>query len=164
MPSAAGIPSRLSRVGEDVLREGASTMSIGIFLERDHQPTRKQVLDALGTRRPLWDELTRFIADNYRMRGEWSFGGTKYGWNLWYRKGGKTLVTLYPQKEGLTAQIVLGKDQTAQALDLRLGKNVGMVLKETPQLHDGRWLFIKVRRERDVKDVQQLLRIKRPPR
>ena len=45
----------------------------------------------------------------------------------------------------------------AQKRHLRLGKNVGTVLKETPQLHDGRWLFVKVKTEKDVKDIQQLL-------
>jgi hypothetical protein len=47
---------------------------------------------------------------------------------------------------------------------LKLGKNVGTVLTETPQLHDGRWLFIKVKTAKDIKDIQQLLQVKRRPR
>jgi hypothetical protein len=122
------------------------------------------VLEALGAKRSLWEELTQFIADNYPIPGEWNFGGKNYGWNLWYRKSGKTLVTLYPQQGFLVAQIVLGKDQVEQALNLKLGKNVGTLLRETPQLHDGRWLFIKVKTAKDVKDIQQLLQVKRRPR
>ena len=119
---------------------------------------------ALGVKRPLWEELLRFIAANYPIPGEWNFGGKNYGWNLWFRKSGKTLVTLYPQDRYFVAQIVLSKDQVEQAAALRLGKNVGTVLTETPQLHDGRWLFIKVKTKRDVVDIQQLLQIKRRPR
>ena len=139
-------------------------MAIGIFLDQEYQPTETAVFAALGAKQPLWTELTQFIADNYPISGEWNFGGKNYGWNFWYRKSGKTLVTLFPQDGYFVAQIVLGKDQVAQALKLKLGKNAGTVLTETPQLHDGRWLFIKVKTAKDVKDIQQLLQIKRRPR
>ena len=139
-------------------------MTIGIFIDKAHQPTTTEVFEALDTKRALWEGLTQFIADHYPIPGEWNFGGKNYGWNLWYRKSGKTLVMLYPQKGYFVAQIVLGKDQVEQALTLKLGKNVGTVLTETPQLHDGRWLFIKVKTAKDVKDIQQLLPIKRRPR
>jgi uncharacterized protein YdeI (YjbR/CyaY-like superfamily) len=144
--------------------ERSSTMPIGLFLDRDFQPTEIAVFEALGAKRPLWEELTGFIAANYPVPGEWNFGGKNYGWNLWYRKSGTTLVTLYPQDRYFVAQIVLGRDQVEQALALKLGANVGTVLTETPQLHDGRWLFIKVKTKRDVADIQQLLQIKRRPR
>lgn len=145
--------------------EGSSaTMTIGLFADKDYQPTETAVREALGAKRPLWEALTQFIADNYPIPGEWNFGGKNYGWNLWYRKSGKTLVSLYPQTGCFVAQIVLGKDQVEQALALKLGKNAKTVLAETPQLHDGRWLFIKVKTKQDVADIQQLLQIKRRPR
>jgi hypothetical protein len=144
--------------------ERSSAVPVGLFLDKEYQPTEIAVLEALGVKRPLWEELTRFIADNYPSPGEWNFGGKTYGWNLWYRKSGKTLVTLYPQDRYFVAQIVLGKKQVEQALMLKLGKNAATDLTETPQLHDGRWLFIKVKTEKDVKDIQQLLQIKRRPK
>lgn len=139
-------------------------MSIGVFLDKDHQPTAKEVLAAVGSKQALWEEITRFIADNYPIPGEWSFGGKNYGWNLWYRKSGRTLTSLFPRQDGFIAQIVLGRDQVEQALGLKLGKHVGTVLRETPQLHDGRWLFILVKSKRDAQDIRQLLQIKRKPR
>jgi uncharacterized protein YdeI (YjbR/CyaY-like superfamily) len=164
------IQETVRRVGENKNTayredEGSSvTMTIGLFADKEFQPTETAVLEALGAKRPLWEELTHFIADNYPIPGEWSFGGKNYGWNLGYRKSDKTLITLYPQDRYFVAQIVLGKEQVEQALTLKLGKNVGTVLAETPQLHDGRWLFIKVKTKRDVADIKQLLQIKRRPR
>jgi uncharacterized protein YdeI (YjbR/CyaY-like superfamily) len=163
------IQETVRRVGENKNTayredEGSSvTMTIGLFADKEYQPTETAVLEALGAKRPLWEELLRFIADNYPIPGEWNFGGKNYGWNLWYRKSGKTLITLYPQDRYLVAQIVLGKHQVEQALTLKLGKNVGTVLTETTQRHDGRWLFIKVKTKRDVADIKQLLQIKRRP-
>lgn len=139
-------------------------MSIGIFSDKDHQPSTQEVFHALGSKWPLWERLTQFISDNYQMPGDLSFGGKKYGWNVWYRRSGKTLVSLYPHQEYFVTQIVLGRDQAEQALKLKLGKNVRQVVEDAPQLHDGRWLFIKVRSEKDVKDIEQLLQIKKRPR
>ena len=62
------------------------------------------------------------------------------------------------------AQIVLGNVEVEQALQLELGEAVGTLLRETPQFHDGRWLFIPVRTERDAEDVKQLLQVKRRPK
>ncbi len=140
-------------------------MSIGIFLDKAHQPTAREIAQVLGARKLLWERLTRFIMGTYQMPGELTFGGKKYGWNFWYRKGGKALVSLYPQQGYFVAQVVLGGEQAEQALALKLGKKVRTYLEQAPQLHDGRWLFVKVRTEKDVKDIEQLLLIKkRPPR
>ena len=138
-------------------------MSIGSFIDKDHQPTPEEVTRMLGAKKPLWDELTSFFADKYQVSTELSFGGKNYGWNLWYRRGGKSLATLYPHKNSFIVQIVLGKDQVEKARTLTLGKNVHRVLRETPQLHDGRWLFIKVGSKRDVKDIEQLIQLKKKP-
>lgn len=138
-------------------------MSIGFFVDKDHPPSEEELRAALGQQYPLWEQLQQFILDTYHMPGEMSFGGKKYGWNLWYRKSGKSLVSLYPQQEHLVAQVVLGKVQVEQALQLELGEHVGRILRETPQLHDGRWLFIPVRSTQDAVDVQQLLLVKKRP-
>lgn len=138
-------------------------MSTGIFTDKTHPPTPDEIAGALGAKKPLWDALVGFIAEHYQMPGELSFGGKNYGWNLWYRRSGKSLTTLYPCQSGIVVQIVLGKDQVEKALALNLGKHVGQVLRDTPQLHDGRWLFIKVKSKRDLEDVEQLLLVKKKP-
>jgi hypothetical protein len=138
-------------------------MPIGFFLDKTHPPTTEEMSGALGPVYPLWQRLLAFIADTYQMPGELSFGGKNYGWNLWYRKSGNSLVTLYPQQGRLIAQIVLGKAEVEKALALTLGEHVGKVLRDTPQLHDGRWLFIPVTTEIDVHDVEQLLLVKKRP-
>lgn len=139
-------------------------MSIGAFFDKEHQPTTSEINDTLGSCQPLWQQLLQFVADNYQLPDEWSFGGKKYGWNIWYRRGGKTLASLYPQQGYFVAQIVLGKGQVEKAFQLKLGEHVRTVLEEMPQLHDGRWLFIPVRTEQDVADIQALLQVKKRPR
>ena len=58
---------------------------------------------------------------------------------------------------------MLGKEQVEKALTLPLGEKVGSLVRETPQLHDGKWLWIAVTCEADAADVEQLLLVKRRP-
>jgi len=139
-------------------------MTMGYFTNRSHQPSPEEIRLALGSLYLLWERLTRFIATNYQITGEWStWGPVKHGWGLRYRRKGKALVALYPQKEMIIAQVVLGKAQAERALSLKLGEKVSKMLRESPQLHDGRWLSIPVLNEADAEDVEQLLLVKMRP-
>ena len=138
-------------------------MPISFFINKTHSPESDEVNAVLGIAQPLWSRLIDFIANNYSMIVDMTYGGKNYGWNLWYRKSGRSLVSLYPQENAFIAQVVLGREQVEKALSLSLGENVGRVLHETPSLHDGRWLFIKITTETDLVDVEQLLMLKKRP-
>ena len=117
-------------------------MAIGIFTDKSHQPTEQEIQEAIGEAYPFWERLLRFIQTNYQIPGELSFGGKNYGWNLWYRKSGKSLASLFPQQDGFVAQVVLGREQAEKAPALELGEKTRRLVDETPSLHDGKWLFI----------------------
>ncbi len=138
-------------------------MTISYFTDKSVQPSLSELKSVLNSAFPLWDSLVHFIDEHYQMAGELSYGGKNYGWNLWYRKSGKSLVSLYPQSESFVAQVVLGKAQVEKALGLELGAKVGDMVRETPQLHDGKWLFIPVTTETDVQDIERLLFVKKRP-
>lgn len=139
-------------------------MTMGFFVNHSHPPSPEEIQSALSSLYPLWERLTRFIDANYQIAGEWStWGPAGYGWGLRYRRKSKALVALYPQKEMIIALIVLGKAQAERALSLKLGEEASKVLRETPQLRDGRWLSIPVLNEVDAEDVEQLLLVKMRP-
>jgi hypothetical protein len=138
-------------------------MSVGCLLDKSQAPSPEEIQTVLGPVFPFWERLTQFIAATYAIPPDLSFGGKNYGWNLWYRKGGKSLVSLFPQQNGFVAQVVLGKEQVEKALILPLGDKVGTLVRETPQLHDGKWLWIPVTCPADAADVERLLLIKRRP-
>ncbi len=139
-------------------------LSMDSFTSFDHQPSPEEIRHALGSRYPLWERLTRFIDTHYQATGKWSrWGPAGYGWGLRYRGNGKALVALYPQKGRIVAQVVLGKAQTERALALKLGDKVSTILRDAPQLRDGRWLPIPILDDGDVEDVEQLLLVKMRP-
>jgi hypothetical protein len=139
-------------------------MSKSFFTNHKHQPSQSGIRLSLGSRYSLWKRLIRFVEANDQVEGKWSiWGPARSGWGLRYRIKGKALVALYPQKERIIAQVVLGKVQAEHALGLKLGKKVSKMLKEAPQLSDGRWLSIPVLNEADAEDVEQLLLVKIRP-
>jgi len=138
-------------------------MAIRAFVDKEHQPTMREIFASIGTKRKSWEGLAQFIADNYRIEGDFAFYGKNYGWALRFRKGGKALVSIYPGKDSFTVQIVLSETLVEKASGLRLGRNVRKVLENAHQFPEGRWLFMRIESEQDITDVQQLLVLKARP-
>ncbi len=57
-------------------------MSIGLFTDKQHEPTRTEIDEAVGTRLPLWHELSQFIREKYAPTEDFKFlYGKNYGWD-----------------------------------------------------------------------------------
>jgi hypothetical protein len=135
-------------------------MAIGTFTERGRQPTIQEVLAAIGSKQPLWESLNSFIADSYKLKSDFAFYGKNYGWALRFRRAGKALLSLYPNQESFTAQIIIGQEQAEKASSLGLSKKAIKIIEDAHPYPEGRWLFIKVESEQDLNDVKKLLTVK----
>jgi len=138
-------------------------LSIGAFVDKQHQPTMKEIFASIRSKKELWENLTGFVADNYRVKNDFAFYGKNYGWALRFRKAGKALLSMYPGEDAFTVQIVLAETQVEKAASLKLGKNVMKVLQNARQFPEGRWLFIRIGSKQDITGVQRLLMLKAPP-
>jgi hypothetical protein len=135
-------------------------MSKGFFIDKGHEPTTRQILLVLGGKRPDWAELCRYLSEDLRARSELKFYGTNYGWALRFRKGGRALASLYPDKNRFTVQIVVAEADVRKAQLSDLGKNVKEVLENAHPYPEGRWLFIRVKSRKDLLDVRRLVALK----
>lgn len=133
------------------------------FMDAGHVPTQAEIARALGSSASLWERLTRYVADTYRIEPTFIRPTKSYGWEVKFRKGGRTLLSLTPDESAFTALVVLGVAETDKAAGLDLGEHVRRVFAEAEQLRDGRWLFIRVESERDIDDIEALLAVKRRP-
>jgi len=120
----------------------------------------REVFASIGSKKGLWENLERFVAENYQSKRDFAFYGKNYGWALRFRKAGKALPSMYPGEGSFTAQIVLGETPAKKASSLRLGRNARNVLGRAHQFPEGRWLFIRVSSKQDLRDIQQLLLLK----
>ena len=110
------------------------------ILNQEKRPTETEISRWVGRRIILWSELRDYLASNYDFTPELDFAGRKYGWAMRYRKGGKTLVTLFPERGGFTVLIVLGKKEVikAEAVSNMLSAAVRKLFEQTDQSLDGR--------------------------
>jgi len=142
-------------------------MSLERMLNREIEPTEKDVVRHLGAKAAvLWSSLREYLSVHYEHIPELDFGGRNYGWSIRYRKSGKTLVTLYPERNAFTALVVLGKKEVGktEGFQDKLSIRVRKMLQETDQLHDGRWLWIRPSSKADVESIKLLLSAKRQPK
>jgi hypothetical protein len=138
--------------------------AVGTFVDKHHQPTRREIFASIGSKKELWNNLERFVEQNYRTERDFAFYGRNYGWALRFRKAGKALLSMYPGQGNFTAQIVLGGTSVKKASSLKLGRNARNVLENAHEFPEGRWLFIRVGSKRDLHDVHQLLLLKERPK
>ena len=133
------------------------------MVDGSQQPTDRDVLVTIGRRAELWSTLRDYLAKEYDHDPELLFGGKKYGWCYRYRRGGRTLVTLYPEHDSFTVLVVLGKQEvdTARRVLSEQSARVRTAFSEARQLPDGRWLWIRPAFPKDIRSIAALLAFKR---
>lgn len=137
------------------------------MLDKEHKPSDKEIADYLGHKAgEAWAAIVSFLNTHYDFLPELDFGGTKYGWSIRYRRSGKSLCTLYPERGAFTILIVLGKKEVAQFEEHMNEFSVRFVelFKSARQFHDGRWVWIRILDKSDAEDVRRLLIVKRKPK
>jgi hypothetical protein len=136
------------------------------MMDGTHTPTEKEITDFIGEpAKGAWVKLRGFLRENYDIMPEMIFD-KKHGWDVRYRKSGKTLVTLTPEKGAVRVLIVLGREESEKALSMQneLSPTMHKLIENTKQLHDGRWLWIRLFQTENAKDIEKLLPIKRKPK
>ncbi|NOU80080.1 DUF3788 family protein [Paenibacillus sp. LMG 31459] len=134
------------------------------FIDKSHMPTEDEVYSSLGTEaKDAWAGLMSFAAQNYDHTAEWNYGGKNYGWNVRYRKSGKTLFCMFPEKKGFTVLLVLGKKEIEVYRDrcAEFGGSFRSMFDTAAQFHDGKWLWIRVENAIQLEDIQRMILIKR---
>lgn len=91
---------------------------------------------------------------------EYSRCSWERGWNLKYKKSGKTLCTIYPRENYFTVLVVL--NCTDPALSNKIPENLKNVFNQTFEGNHQRWMMIDL--EEDgllLNDVIQLIQLRR---
>jgi hypothetical protein len=136
------------------------------MMDGTHTPIEKEITDFIGEpAKGAWIELRQFLKESYDIVPEMIFD-KKHGWDVRYRKSGKTLVTLTPEKGAVRVLIVLGREESEKILSMQseLSPKMYNLIENTKQLHDGRWLWIRLYQTKDAEDIEKILPIKRKPK
>ncbi len=113
----------------------------------------------------VWSSLCQLIEQKYNMEQLWNHGGKAWKYEYKYRKGGKTLCTLYVREQTLGFMVILGKDERAK-FELQREAFSNETLKtydEATTFHDGKWIMFELKDASLFSDMERLLSIKRKP-
>ena len=114
---------------------------------------------------PLFICLCNYLEAEYQSKPvlEYSRCSMQYGWNVKYKKAGRTLCTLYPIEGCFIALIVIG-DREMTETELMLPfftEYIQWLYKETKTGMNQKWLMINVTDDAILEDVKRLIAIRR---
>lgn len=132
----------------------------------DQIPNTEEMTLLLGE--PLyevWTILCALIEEKYDTDRLWNRGGKSWTYEYKYRRGGKTLCTLYARQNCIGFLIILGKKERSKFEENRqsYSKEVQKIYDSAKTYHDGKWIMFEPVDMSMFDDFIQLLGIKRRP-
>lgn len=112
----------------------------------------------------LFDELCLHLTDTYSStpKIEYSKCSMQRGWNVKYRKKGKSLCTLYPMDGYFISLVVIGEKERMEAEHIITGcsEYVQTLFRQTLYSMGGKWLMIDVKEQATLRDVKDFIAIR----
>lgn len=130
------------------------------------QPTIEQMKELLNEDDlNSWFDLVKRIEEVYDVDQIWNKGFGDWIYEYKFRRGGKTLCTLYMKKNVATILITLGKAEQDKYESQRdaFSTEINKIYDSTKSLHDGKWLWIPINKNLSLDDILRILMIKRKP-
>lgn len=143
-------------------------MESGGFMDSGQKPVIAEIIEYVGTAKGHWQELTAFLEEQYKISPKMTYSkcSAKPGWNVRYHKSGKSLCTLYPDRDYFTVLVVVSEKETDQ-IKIRLdafGQYFAEVFKTAGSLNGCRWLMLEVRDKVTLDDVKEAIMLKLKPK
>ena len=127
-------------------------------------PTHAEMTTLLGEELcNVWEELCKTIEKAYDMDQLWDNDYREWIYDYKYRRGGKTLCTLYAKEQDVGVQIIFGKDERAKVEAIRgeQSEEVWQTYEDARTYHDGKWVMFHPTDTAMFEDFMKLLRLKR---
>lgn len=129
-------------------------------------PSQSTMTDLLG--QPLfevWQKLCVVIDEKYEMERLWNAGGKNWIYEYKYRRGGKTLCSLYAKDNRIGFMIIFGKNEREKLEEIRdtLSDDVCRRYDEAKTYRDGKWVMFEPTDTSEFDDYMKLLAVKRKP-
>ena len=132
----------------------------------ENTPTQSDVTELLGQSLfEVWQALCSVIDEKYEMERLWNTGGKNWTYEYKYRRGGKTLCSLYAKRNCIGFMIIFGKDERAKFEAERndYSQQVQKIYDEAKTYRDGTWVMFEPTDTSMFQDFIKLLGIKRKP-
>lgn len=130
------------------------------------EPSAEDIKEYINNR--LYEDLNMFLEENYNVipKYEYSKCSMQKGWNVKFKKGGKSLCTVYPMEGHFIVLVVIGAKEQVEAEEIipTCTKYIRDSFSNTQFSCGGRWLMIEVKDEAVLKDIYRLVQIRVKPK
>ena len=136
-----------------------------LMLDGSHMPEYDEIVGYMNLpARNLWENINNFIQQRYKSSPKimYSSCSGKPGWNMKYQKSGKSICTLYPEKDGFVVLIVVTLDlmPVIEALSEEFTEETLQTIRTAKPYNGTKWLMLQVKNDLQLEDVKQLISLK----
>lgn len=136
--------------------------------DRTRKPKDSDIINFISDSDAIasWKQIQEYLKAHYDLLMETIYYGDRYGWVVRFRKSGRTIVSLFPEKNSFSFLIVYGKKEIDKfsSQESEFLPAIVEVFKTTKKLHDGKWLWIQVIDSTYFENLKKLIAIKRKPK
>lgn len=138
-----------------------------VILNSDNKPNMEDITTYVrGEAGKLWIEFNSFVQATYKSKPNITYSScsAKPGWNVKYKKTGKSLCTLYPEKNSFIVLIVipLGLIPLIELEIENLQLSIKELIETAKPFNNTKWLMISVNHKAVFDNVKDLLMLKVP--
>lgn len=135
------------------------------MFERENFNNKPQLLDISNyINNSLFDNFCNYMQETYNIRllFEFSKCSLEYGWNIKFKKGSKSLCTIYPRENYFLILIVIGKKEKEKLEKIlpTFSVDIQTLYNETKEGNNQKWLIFELedddRRYKDIKKIIDL--------
>lgn len=131
--------------------------------DKTHCPTLEEIGASIGN--PLFQKFCTEIKAKYNCKEKIEFSSCSWepGWNIKFKKFGKTLCTIYPRESFFTVMLVAGRKEKEplEAILPECSRRMQEIYRETKEGNGQKWLMVSLEDEDDTySDVFRLLDIR----
>lgn len=115
---------------------------------------------------PLFEAFCQYMDEEYKAvcRIEYSKDVWARGWNVKFKKAGKSLCVVYPKEKYFTVLVVVGNKERERVENLlpQMSEEIRELYQTTKEGNGQRWLMIDIHGDNRVyQEVLRLIRIRR---
>lgn len=132
----------------------------------DYIPSKEEMEQLLGKEiYQVWCQVSSLVTNYYNMEELWNTGGKNWTYEYKFRRGGRTLCTLYAKEHYFGFMIIFGKAER-EKFELEretFSPEILEIYDSATTYHDGKWMMIELCDLSLLENVKHLLFIKRKP-
>lgn len=132
--------------------------------DSNYSPTLDEIGEYVGN--PVFRRFCFEIKERYKVREKIEFSSCSWekGWNIKFKKSGKSLCVVYPREQYFTVLVVVGpkEKESVKAILSTCSAELQDIYSQTQEGNGQKWLMIDLVDEGDTyRDVLRLVEIRR---